>query len=258
MKINFLTVNNLTKIYDPGSSNEVVALDNLSLEINEGDFITIVGNNAAGKTTLFNLISGARFPTSGKIILDTRTISDLPEFKRAKYISCVRQNPNDSVITSMTLAENLAIAKLRGKNAKLQKGVKSEWRYEFTSMLKPFCLGLEKRLDDRMSVLSGGQKQIVALLMATIEKPKLLLLDEHTASLDPKTSKTVLEITDQVVNDKKVTTLMITHNVHQAIEHGNRLILLSEGKIKLDVKGKKKKSLNIFDIEKLLNNNYTN
>lgn len=257
MKRNFLTIKNLTKIYDAGTPGEVVALKNLSLSIQEGEFVTIVGSNAAGKTTLFNLINGADLPTSGDIFLERKHLSGLPEFKRAKLISCVRQNPNDSVIVSMTLAENLALAKINGRSANLGKGVKKEWKKEFKTILESFGLGLEKRLDDKVSSLSGGQKQTVALIMATISKPKLLLLDEHTAALDPNVSKTVLKITDQIVKEGKVTTLMITHNIRQAIEHGNLLILLEKGRIGFKLSGAQKQSLNIVEIENRLENGLT-
>jgi len=254
MKSNFLTIKNLTKIYDVGSPSEVVALNNFSFSIKKGDFVTIVGSNAAGKTTLFNLINGSDSPTSGEILLEGEPLSELPEFKRAKLISCVRQNPNDSVIVSMTLAENLSLAKINGRSANLDKGVKKEWKKEFKKILKSFGLGLEKRLDDKVSSFSGGQKQIAALLMATISKPKLLLLDEHTAALDPNVSKMVLRITDQIVKEEKVTTLMITHNIRQAIEHGNLLILLEKGRIGFKVGDSQKRSLNIIEIENLLEN----
>jgi len=254
MKKNFLIINDLTKIYDVGTSNEIVALKNFSLSIKKGEFITIVGSNAAGKTTLFSLINGSELPTSGSILLERKNLLALPEFRRAKLISCVRQNPNDSVITSMTLAENLALAKINGRNANLNKGVKKEWKKEFKIILESFHLGLEKRLDDKVSSLSGGQKQIIALIMATISKPKLLLLDEHTAALDPNVSKTVLRITDQIVKAGEITTLMITHNIRQAIEHGNLLILLEKGRIGFKVSGIKKQSLNIIEIENRLEN----
>lgn len=249
MKKNFLTINNLTKIYNPGLNDKVTALSNFNLSINEGDFVTIVGSNAAGKSTLFKLLTGAIAPTSGKIILDGRSLSSLNETQRAKVISCVRQNPNESVINSMTIAENLAMVKLKNAKHGLGKGVKKEWKEEFKLLLKTIGIGLEKRLDDKMSSLSGGQKQAVALLMTTLTSPKLLLLDEHTAALDPKISKLILKITNDIVKENKVTTLMITHNIYQAIEHGNSLILLERGKIGFRASGEKKRSLNILDLE---------
>lgn len=249
MKKNFLTIKGLTKVYNAGVDDKITALSNFTLSLNEGDFITIVGSNAAGKSTLFKLISGAITPTSGEIILDGVSLSNFNESQRAKVISCVRQNPNESVINSMTIAENLALVKLKKTNAGLYKGVKREWRKEFASLLRPLGIGLEKRLDDRMDSLSGGQKQTVALLMAMLARPKLLLLDEHTAALDPKVSKLILKITNEIVKKNMVTTLMITHNIYQAIEYGDRLILLERGRISFEISGKEKKSLNILDLE---------
>lgn len=254
MENNFLTITELRKIYNANTVGEVVALDHLSLSVAEGEFVTIVGSNAAGKTSLFNAIAGSILPTSGDIILDGKSILKIPEFKRSCFISRVRQNPNDSVMVSMTLAENLAMAKLKGKRAGLSKGVKKEWRDEFISLLKPLNLGLEKRLDDKISLLSGGQKQTVALLMAIIIKPKLLLLDEHTASLDPKVSARVLEITDRIVKDSGVTTLMITHNIHHAIGYGSRLILLDSGKVGFEASGEQKRKLKVIDVVEKMEN----
>ncbi len=252
MENNFLSVRNLKKVYDPGTSGEVVALNNLSFSLAEGEFITIVGSNAAGKSTLFNAIAGSLTPTSGDIVLDGKSIVKDPEFRRSRVISRVRQNPNDSVLVSMTLAENLAIAKLEDRNPGLSKGVKKEWREEFVALLKPLELGLEKRLDDKIDLLSGGQKQAVALLMATLVQPKLLLLDEHTAALDPKVSKKVLEITERIVRDSGVTTLMITHNIHDAIQFGNHLILLDQGTLGFEATGEQKQALTAIEvIEKL-------
>jgi putative ABC transport system ATP-binding protein len=249
MKKNFLIIKDLTKIYNGEGSDRVTALNNLAFSVNEGEFITIVGSNAAGKSTLFNLIAGSLLPTSGDIVLDGQSICNLPEFKKARFISCVKQNPNESVINSMSIAENLAMIKLKGKIAWLRKGVKQEWRQEFVKVLKPLGLGLERRLDDKVNNLSGGQKQALALLMATLIKPKLLLLDEHTAALDPKVSRTILEITSKIVKKNKVTTLMITHNIHQAIEYGERLIFLDWGKIGFDISGDEKRLLEVSSLE---------
>jgi len=248
MTNDFLTVRNLRKVHNTGTAGEVVALADLSFSLVEGEFATIVGSNAAGKTTLFNAIAGSLTLTSGDIVVDGKSIIKLPEYMRSRFISRVRQNPNDNAMVSMTLAENLAMAKLKDANAGLWKGVKKEWREEFVTLLKPFGLDLEKRLDDKIDLLSGGQKQVVALLMATIVKPKLLLLDEHTAALDPRVSKKVLEITDRIVKDSGVTTLMITHNIHHAIEFGNRLILLDRGKVGFEASGEQKRSLSVVDI----------
>lgn len=248
MTNNFLQISNLKKIYNPNTDGEVTALDGISFLVSEGEFVTLVGSNAAGKTTLFNAIAGSLKPTSGEIILDGKSLLKIPEFKRSYFISRVRQNPDDSVMTSMTLAENLAMAKLKGKRAGLGKGVKKEWREEFINLLKPLNLGLEKRLDDKISLLSGGQKQTIALLMAILVKPKLLLLDEHTAALDPKVSAKVLEITNRIVKNSGITTLMITHNIHHAIEFGDRLILLDTGKIGFESFGEQKIRLKVVDV----------
>jgi len=248
----FLTINNIRKVYNPETAGEVVALNNICFSLPEGEFVTIVGSNASGKTNLLNVIAGSTLPTSGDIVLDGKSLLKMPEFKRSRFISRVQQNPKDSVITSMTLAENLAIAKLKGKKAGINKGVKKEWKTEFVALLKPLGLGLEKRLDDKIDLLSGGQKQAVALLMATINKPKLLLLDEHAAALDHKVSKKVLEITDRLVREGNVTTLMITHNIRHAIEYGKRLILLDRGHIGFESSGEQKKNLSVSNIlEKL-------
>jgi len=254
MTNDFLTIHNIRKIYNADTANGVVALNNLSFSVTKGEFITIVGSNASGKTTLFNAIAGSIMFTSGDIILEGKSIIKIPEFRRACFISRVQQNPNDSVMISMTLAENLAMAKLKGKRAGLSKGVKKEWRDEFFALLKPLGLGLEKRLDDKIDLLSGGQKQTVALLMATIVKPKILLLDEHTAALDPKMSKKVLEITNRLVKDSGVTTLMITHNIHHAVEFGSRLILLDKGRVGFEANGEHKQKLNVVDVVEKMEN----
>lgn len=256
MKRNFLTIKHLTKKYNSRSSDSITALNNINISVDEGDFVSIVGSNAAGKTTLFKLLVGAIIPTSGKIFLDGTLLSKFDETQRAKIISCVRQNPGESVINSMSVAENLTMAKLKNAKYGLNRGVKHEWKVKLKLLLKPFRIGLEKRLDYRVENLSGGQKQIIALLMATLTKPKLLLLDEHTAALDPKISKLILKITDELVRKNKITTLMITHNVDQAIRYGNRLILLEKGKITFEVCGKKKQSLTASCLEKHFRRRY--
>lgn len=251
---NYLQIKNLRKVYNPDSVGEVIALNDLNLSVSQGEFITIVGSNAAGKTTLFNLISGALDLTSGDIQLDGKSIVNIPEFQRSSFISRVRQNPNDSVIVSMTLAENLAMAKIKGRKAGFARGVRSEWKKEFADMLRPLGLNLEKRLDDEIGLLSGGQKQVVALLMATMVKPKLLLLDEHTAALDPKVSALVLEITDRIVKESGVTTLMITHNIHHAIEYGSRIVVLDRGGVDFEASGDIKKKLTVVEVVEKMEN----
>lgn len=251
---NFLIIKNLTKIYNSDITDGTMALDNVNLSVNEGDYVSIVGSNAAGKSTLFNLITGLLQPSKGEIILDGQSIYDIPEHRRAKFISCVKQNPNDSVINSMTVAENLALSMLKNKRSGLKTGVKEEWRNEFISILKPFNIGLETKLGEKMSNLSGGQKQTIALIMATLTKPKLLLLDEHTAALDVKVSRSVLKTTNKLVKMNKITTLMITHNIYQALAYGNRLILFNQGRIVFEVAGQEKKSLDINKLERIFRN----
>ncbi|MBY0539521.1 ATP-binding cassette domain-containing protein [Patescibacteria group bacterium] len=252
MENEYLILDNLYKIYNPATAGEVTALDHMSLSLKRGEFVTIVGSNAAGKSSLFNAIAGSLELTSGKIILDGARIDHLDEHVRAAYVSRVRQNPNESTVPSMTLAENLAMAKARVVGAGLGKGVRKEWRPEFEALLKPLGIGLEKRLETEMSLFSGGQKQSVALLMATMIKPKLLLLDEHTAALDPRVSEQILRMTDNEVRKHNITTLMITHNIHHAIKYGDRLIMLERGRVVFEASGEGKKKLTIAGVvEKL-------
>lgn len=254
MQKNFLVIKNLSKIYNPDITDGVKALDNINITLNRGDYVSIVGSNAAGKSTLFNLITGRTHPTKGEIILDGNNITNFSEDKLAKFISSVKQNPNDSVINSMTVVENLALSLLKTEKSGLKPGVKMECKKRFISMLKPLNIGLETKLDVKMSDLSGGQKQTIALIMATLTKPKLLLLDEHTAALDLKVSHSILEITNQLVNKSKITTLMITHNIYQALNYGNRLILFNRGKIVFDVSGRRKKLLDVNKFERIFRN----
>lgn len=248
MQGGYLEIKNAVKVYNPKTSGEVSALNNLSLVISQGEFVTIVGSNAAGKTTLFNIIAGSLRLDSGEVLLEGKSLAKISEHVRARYISRVRQNPNDSVILSMTIAENLSLARLRERKRTLKKGVKKEWKKEFFEILKPLGIGLEKRLDDKSDLLSGGQKQALALIMATLTHPKLLLLDEHTAALDPKMSRKVLELTRRIVEENHVTTLMITHNINHAIDCGSRLMLLDQGKVGFDVSGNAKRQLTISDV----------
>ncbi len=244
----FLVINNLRKVYNPGTASEIVALRDLSLTASRGEFITVIGSNAAGKTTLFNSIAGSLLLDSGNIVLEGKSIVRMPEHERARFISRVWQNPNQGIIVSMSIAENLSMAKLRTQRIGLRKGVKLAWKKEFETLLEHFKLGLEKRLDDRIDLLSGGQKQIIALLMATVTHPKLLLLDEHTAALDPRMSVEILKITEEVVHESKVTTLMITHNISHALHYGDRLILLDRGRVVFEATGERKKKLAIADV----------
>lgn len=243
-----LEVKNIYKTFNPGTINEKIALDGLSLTMEDGDFITVIGGNGAGKSTLLNAIAGTWFIDEGQILIDGVDVTKLPEHKRAKYLGRVFQDPMTGTAATMGIEENLALAKRRGKSRTLKKGIKHSEREEYKELLKILDLGLEDRLTSKVGLLSGGQRQALTLLMATMQKPKLLLLDEHTAALDPKTAAKVLETTEMMVNRNNLTTLMITHNMRDAIQHGNRLIMLKDGKIILDIKGEEKKRLTVEDL----------
>jgi putative ABC transport system ATP-binding protein len=249
MSHNYLEINNISKQYDAGHKEQIHALSSVDLSASEGDFIAIVGNNAAGKSTLLNIVSGLESPTSGSIILDDEKLNILNQVQRARKISIVKQNPNDSVIGSMTLAENLSLVMLRNNSIGFRTGIKQEWNKEFSQLLQPLGMGLSKRLNDSVDSLSGGQKQTLALIMATLSKPKLLLLDEHTAALDPKIRKKILNLTQEIVTQNRITTLMVTHDMRQALTYGNRLIMLSQGRVILDI-DKSKNALTIEELEK--------
>jgi len=246
-----LKITNLQKTFNAGTVNEKTALDGLDLHIREGDFVTVIGGNGAGKSTLLNAIAGVWKPDYGTIEIDGVDVTDMPEHKRAQFLGRVFQDPMKGTAPDMEIAENLHIASKRGVKRRFVRGVKRSDRKEFKEMLKILDLGLEDRLSTKVGLLSGGQRQAVTLLMASMNKPKLLLLDEHTAALDPKTAAKVLEITDKIVNENKHTTLMITHNMRDAIEHGNRLIMMKDGKIIVDIEGEEKKKLTVEDLLKL-------
>ena len=248
-----LKINKITKIFNPNTVNERIAINNLSFTINDGDFITVIGGNGAGKSTLLNLISGVLFPNSGDMFLNERNISKLPDYKRARFIGRVFQDPNMGTSSDMLIEENLALALRRGKFRGLRWGISKAERQIFKDELKKFDLGLEDRLSTKVGLLSGGQRQALTLFMAVINKPDLLLLDEHTAALDPKTALKVLSITNQIVNENKLTTLMITHNMKDAIEYGNRLIMLNNGNIVLDISAEEKKRLTVPYLLELFN-----
>lgn len=245
-----LEIKNVTKIFnkDEGVENQKIALDNISLKINNGDFVTIIGGNGSGKSTLMNIISGVFFPDSGNIFIDGVDVTKMSENKRAAYLGRVFQDPNVGTAPNMSILENLEIASRRGKVSTLKWGFKKENNKRFVEALKGLNLGLENRMTQKVGLLSGGQRQAVTLIMATLNEPKLLLLDEHTAALDPKTAKKVLDLTKDVVNKNHLTTLMITHNMRDALKYGNRLIMLSDGHIILDVKGEEKEKLTIEDL----------
>ena len=246
-----LEIKNLTKTFNAGTINEKVALDNLSLTLEDGDFVTVIGGNGAGKSTLLNAISGVWKPDSGQIIVDGVNLSHMPEYKRAKFLGRVFQDPMMGTAADMEIQENLAIANRRGKLRGFKWGISKKEKADYVKMLSKLELGLETRLSAKVGLLSGGQRQAVTLLMASMNKPKILLLDEHTAALDPKTAEKVLKITDKIVNENKLTTIMITHNMADALSHGNRLIMMNQGKIIVDVKGEDKKKLTVSDLLEL-------
>ena len=240
-----IKVEHLSYVYNPGLPTAVTALDDVSFEVEEGDFVGIIGATGSGKSTLITHMNGLNKPTSGKIIIDGTDITNLPEHKRAKYLGRVFQDPMTGTVADMEIIENLAIAARRGKKRGLSWGVKADERIRYRQMLAEFDLGLEDRMSSKVGLLSGGQRLAITLLMATIKKPKLLLLDEHTAALDPKTAAKVLELSDKIIAENNLTALMVTHNMHDAITHGNRLIMMSDGKIILDISGEEKKNLTV-------------
>lgn len=243
-----LKIENITKTFNPGTITEKKAIRGISIDINDGDFITVIGGNGAGKSTLLNLISGVHIPDTGRITLDGKDITNLPEYKRAKYLGRVFQDPMMGTAANMEIQENLAMAYRRGKNRGLSWGIQKEEKEIYHEKLKLLDLGLEERMSSKVGLLSGGQRQAITLLMATLQKPQLLLLDEHTAALDPKTAKKVLELTEEFVAKDNLTTFMITHNMNDAIRYGNRLIMMKEGQVVYDVSGEEKKSLTVKDL----------
>jgi len=248
-----LRIENLTKTFNAGTVNEKVALDNISLTLEDGDFVTVIGGNGAGKSTLLNAIAGVWKPDKGNIMIDNVKLNHMPEYKRAKFLGRVFQDPMMGTAADMEIQENLAIAKRRGKIRGFGWGISKKEKAEYKELLKQLELGLETRMSVKVGLLSGGQRQAVTLLMASMNQPKILLLDEHTAALDPKTADKVLKITDRIVNENKLTTLMITHNMTDALAHGNRLIMMNQGKIIVDVKGAEKKQLKVSDLLDLFN-----
>ena len=238
-----LEIRNISKTFNPGTINEKKALSDLSLTLKDGDFVTVIGGNGAGKSTLLNAVAGVWPVDCGSILLDGEDITALPEHKRAKYIGRVFQDPMMGTAPNMQMEENLALALRRGQKRGLRWGVTKAERQVYREKLKTLGLGLEDRMTVKVGLLSGGQRQALTLLMASLRKPKLLLLDEHTAALDPATAAKVLELSDQIVAENGLTALMITHNMTDAIKHGNRLIMMNEGRIILDISGEEKKQL---------------
>lgn len=235
-----LKLNDIYKTFNQNTVNEKRVINGLSLHLRKGDFVTVIGGNGAGKSTMLNLIAGVYPPDSGNILLDGEPITHLPEYKRAKYLGRVFQDPMMGTAANMEIQENLALAYRRGKNRGLRWGITNKEKQIYTEKLKSLDLGLETRMSTKVGLLSGGQRQALTLLMAALQQPKLLLLDEHTAALDPKTADRVLELTQQIVTANNLTTLMVTHNMKQAIQYGNRLIMMYEGNIIYDVSGEEK------------------
>ena len=246
-----LEITGINKTFNPGTVNANHALKDLSLHLAQGESIAVIGGNGAGKSTLLNAVAGVWTVDSGSIQLGGIDITHLPEHKRAKYIGRVFQDPMMGTAGNMQIEENLALAARRGGRRGLKIGITKAEREQYRDMLRILDLGLENRLTDKAGLLSGGQRQALTLLMATLQKPKLLLLDEHTAALDPKTAAKVLEITDKIVTENKLTTLMITHNMKDAIAHGNRLIMMQDGNIIVDVEGEEKQNLTVEDLLRL-------
>lgn len=238
-----LKLEKITKTFNPGTINQKIALNGLSLVLEDGDFVTVIGGNGAGKSTMLNAVSGVWNLDSGRIYVDDIDMTNMPEYKRAKYLGRVFQDPMMGTAADMEIQENLALALRRGKKRGLGWGIKKAEKEQFKESLKILGLGLEDRMTTKVGLLSGGQRQALTLLMATIQKPKILLLDEHTAALDPKTAKNVLELSDELIRTNKLTTMMITHNMNDAIKYGNRLIMMDKGRIIFDVSGEEKKKL---------------
>ena len=243
-----LKIDNIYKTFNPNTVNEKTALNGVNLELKEGDFVTVIGGNGAGKSTLLNAVAGVWQVDKGKIYIDGIDVTKKPEHKRAAYLGRVFQDPMMGTAATMGIDENLALAARRGKFRGLGPGISSKEREHYKELLAALDLGLENRITSKVGLLSGGQRQAVTLLMASLKKPKLLLLDEHTAALDPKTAAKVLETTEKIVRKDNLTTLMITHNMKDAIAHGNRLIMMNNGNIILDISGEEKKSLTVEDL----------
>ena len=243
-----LKLTNITKTFNPGTITEKKVLRGIDLELDDGDFVTVIGGNGAGKSTLLNIIAGVHYPDTGFVSLNDKDMTIVPEHIRAKYLGRVFQDPMMGTAANMSIEENLAMAMRRGKKRGLCWHIKDNEREFYKERLSLLELGLENRLSAKIGLLSGGQRQAITLLMATLQKPELLLLDEHTAALDPKTAKKVLEITDALVKKDNLTTFMVTHNMKDALLYGNRLIMMMEGKIIFDVKGEEKKKLTVEDL----------
>ena len=248
-----LEIKDIWKIFNAGTVNEKQALRGVSLTLNDGDFCTVIGGNGAGKSTMLNAVAGTWTVDAGTISIGGVDVTHLPDYKRAPYIGRVFQDPMLGTAPTMQILENLALAARRGERRGLRWGVTKAEKEQYQEMLKNLDLGLEDRLTSKVGLLSGGQRQALTLLMASLKKPKLLLLDEHTAALDPKTAAKVLELSDRIVAESRLTTMMVTHNMRDAIQHGNRLIMMYDGKIVIDVSGEEKKKLTVPQLLELFN-----
>jgi len=238
------------KTFNIGTINEKKALDGVSLHLEEGDFVTVIGGNGAGKSTVMNAVAGVWPIDSGKILIDGEDVTGLPEHKRAGILGRVFQDPMTGTAATMEIQENLALAARRGSRRGLRWGITKEEKKRYRELLRALDLGLEDRMSSKVGLLSGGQRQALTLLMATLKKPKLLLLDEHTAALDPKTAARVLALSERMVEENGLTAMMVTHNMRDAIVHGNRLVMMNEGKIIVDIRSEEKKRLTVEDLLK--------
>ena len=243
-----LELKNVWKVFNAGTVNEKQALRGVDLTLNDGDFVTVIGGNGAGKSTMLNAVAGTYGVDAGSIIIDGTDVTHLPEYKRASFIGRVFQDPMLGTAPTMQIEENMALAARRGQRRGLGWGITRAERAEYRRLLERLDLGLEDRLTSKVGLLSGGQRQALTLLMASMKKPKLLLLDEHTAALDPKTAAKVLSLSDQIVEENHLTTMMVTHNMRDAIAHGNRLIMMYDGRVVIDVAGEEKKKLTVPDL----------
>lgn len=243
-----LELKNICKTFNPGTINAKVALNHLNLTLKNGDFCTVIGGNGAGKSTMLNAVAGVFTVDSGSIVIDGQDVTRLPEHKRASLLGRVFQDPMMGTAPTMQIEENLALAARRGQRRGLKWGITAVERADYKELLRSLDLGLEDRMTAKVGLLSGGQRQALTLLMAALKRPKLLLLDEHTAALDPKTAAKVLTLSDQIVEENGLTTLMITHNMKDAIQHGNRLIMMDAGRVVVDISGEEKKKLTVPDL----------
>lgn len=243
-----LQLSGLYQTFHPGEVNEVRALRGIDLSVPSGQFVTVIGSNGAGKSTIFNVVAGVYPPTQGSIVIDDEDVTAWPEHRRAKYIGRVFQDPLMGTAASMTIAQNLTLALLRGERHRLRTGVTRDRMLSYRDLLAPLGLGLENRLEARVALLSGGQRQALTLLMATLTHPKVLLLDEHTAALDPATAVKILDLTHQIVDGQNLTTLMITHNMQQALSFGDRTLMMDAGEIVLDLSGEARQAMTVQDL----------